>query len=394
MQTQKPVAVVGSGPAGLMAAHVIASAGHRVQIFEKRSSPGRKILVAGSSGLNVTFDSPLPEFVKNFQGPSSEWKEILNRFPPQAWLDFIHRLGLKTFRGTSNRYFVTEMKGAGLLRAWVDLLKKQGVQFFFNQECLDFSVGQEGVELQWGEGKGIFSAVCFCLGGGSWEPKEKPLRWPRIFMAKNIGFTEFYSANSGFKVDWPLAFLKEAEGLPLKSIVFHSKKGSRPGEIVITQYGVEGTPIYALGEVGEVWIDLKPGLTETSILGKLNASKENLSPLRRVKKYLNLSPAALALLFHCTPPKVLNDLEVLVERIKRFPLILRERQSLDEAISSSGGVAWSELNSSLMLRQFPGIFVAGEMLDWHAPTGGFLIQGCVSQGYYAGTGILKYLENT
>jgi uncharacterized flavoprotein (TIGR03862 family) len=390
----KPVAIIGSGPAGLMAAHVLASAGYAVKIFEKRPGAGRKILIAGSSGLNISFDSPLDEFIQNYQGPRSQWERILKKFPPQAWLSFVESLGLETFRGTSRRYFVKGMKGSGLLRSWVESLKKKGVEFFFLHECIDFDATRDGVCLTFENGEQIFSAVCFCLGGGSWEKEEKPLRWPTLFKKKNLRFKEFSSANSGFKVEWTQAFLKEAEGLPLKGVVFHSKKGSRAGELVVTSYGLEGTPIYTIGESGNAWIDLKPSFNEKQILEKLSSSKENLSPLRRVKKYLNLSPGAFALVFHFSPKEEIGDLKRLIARIKRFPIQLGERQPLEEAISSSGGLEWIEVDQSMMLKSFPGVFAAGEMLDWHAPTGGFLIQGCVSQGYVAGMGMVEFLRKS
>ncbi len=396
-----PVAIVGSGPAGLMVAHQLASAGYSVQLFEKRSGLGRKILIAGSSGLNISYEGSFEESLACYQGQSNQmnsmnqkdqWNRILSQFTPRDWLDFVEKLGLETFRGTSRRYFIRGLKGSSLLSKWTDSLKNQGVQLILNQECTGFEVSGSGVSLSFGDRVQDFSAVCFCLGGGSWEPKEIPLRWPRLFTSKNLAFREFYSSNAGFKVDWSEAFLAEAEGLPLKSIVLHSKRGSRAGEVMITRYGLEGTPVYALTESGEVYFDLKPSLSEVEILTKLKNTRENLSPLRRVKKNLNLSPAALALIFHYCSPDIQGDLQKLVSRIKRFPVILRDRQPLVEAISSAGGLNWNELDSAMMIHRFPGVFAAGEMLDWDAPTGGFLIQGCVSQGYLAAKGIVSFLE--
>lgn len=392
LKKNQKVAVIGSGPAGLMAASVISKAGFTVHVYEKKPGLGRKILIAGSSGLNVSFDAPLDEFLKNYSGPKAQWSKILNRFPPQEWLRFIHSLGLETFRGTSKRYFVRGMKGSSLLKKWIELLKSRGVEFYLNQECLDFSIQQDQVAVQFADGVQQYSALCFCLGGGSWEGAEKPLRWPAIFQSKKIRFKDFSSANSGFKVDWPQEFLKEAEGLPLKGIVLTTSKGSRAGELVVTQYGLEGTPIYALGEVGPARLDLKPSLTENQIFQQLSAFKENLSPIRRVKKSLGLSPAALGLIFHLSSPEVLKDLRKLIQQIKNFPILLKARQPLEESISSSGGLAWDELDENLMLKKFPGVFAAGEMLDWDAPTGGFLIQGCVSQGCLVGNSIIHFIS--
>lgn len=400
MKTQDPsVAIVGSGPAGLMAAFEVARAGIQAHVYEKRPGPGRKLLIAGSSGLNVTFDAPIDEFIAKYRGPKSGalelWKRFLTDFSPQDWLGFIEALGLETFLGTSRRYFVREMKASGLLKAWVEHLKSLGVEFHFNEEVQNFSTDPEthAVTLELKTQAASFSAVCFCLGGGSWEKNEDPLRWPPFFIRKGIRLEPFRASNCGFKVDWPKALLKEAEGLPLKGIKLFTTLGEREGELVITNYGLEGTPIYAIGIEGAAWIDLKPSLSEKEILKKVDRPGENLSPMRRIKRHLNLGPAQLALLYHLTPPEERSSLQALISRMKRLPIDLKDRQPLSEAISSSGGISWEEVNPQLMLKNHPGIFVAGEMLDWDAPTGGFLIQGCVSQGAFAGRAMVQALKS-
>jgi predicted flavoprotein YhiN len=233
------------------------------------------------------------------------------------------------------------------------------------------------------------------LGGASYEPTENPLHWPKIFTTKAIPFTPFTPSNVGYEVGWTPAFLKEAEGLPLKDIVLTTHKGKRQGELVITRYGIEGTPVYFVGTPGPALIDLKPGLTAEAVLGKLKAVKENLSPNRRIKKQLGLSPAAQALVFHLMPRAILEDRSLiqLAHTIKAFPIELLSPRPLEEAISSKGGVSMKALDERLMLKKYPGIFLAGEMLDWDAPTGGFLIQGCVTQGFCAGLGINHYLKS-
>jgi uncharacterized flavoprotein (TIGR03862 family) len=393
--SELPVVIVGTGPAGLMAAHAVAARGHRVVILEKRKGSGRKLLVAGSSGLNITYDAPLREFVKNYSAPSGRMEAVLQAFSPDSWLKFIASLGVGTFKGTSRRYFVDGMKASVLLRSWCAAIEQMGGSFLHQRELTDFHTdpGTGAVCLKLGNGEEVLGkAACLTLGGGSWEKEEKPLRWPEIFRRKGLGIRDFQASNCGFQVEWPPALLKEAEGQAVKNVILRSSRGSRSGELVITRYGIEGTPVYFAGEVGTVHLDLKPDLTAESIRAKLLSSKENLSPVRRVKKNLNLSDAALALIFHLTPKAILGDLELLIHRLKEFPLELKARQPLEEAISSSGGVAWQELTDSFMLKKHPGIFLAGEMIDWDAPTGGFLIQGCVSQGYAAGQGLLKYLE--
>ena len=379
------VAIIGSGPAGLMAASVISRAGYSVTIFEKKSGPGKKLLIAGSSGLNITYDSPIKEFAENYKG-QADFVKLLEAFAPENWLEFIHSLGIETFKGTSRRYFVEGMKASALLKAWTDSLKKNGVEILFQQECSDYQVVRSGetseIQLTFASGKSwTGSAVCFALGGGSYEPTETPLRWPEIFKRRGLNFIPFESSNVGFQVDWPEKLIQEVEGQPLKNIILSSSKGTRSGDAVITRYGIEGTPVYFAGVLGTVHIDLKPDLSVKQVLEKLEAVKENMSSIRRAKKTLKLCPAALALLFHLAPDKL--DLPRFAALIKNFPLTLKAKQPLTEAISSSGGLDFQDLG--------PGVFAAGEMLNWDAPTGGFWIQGCVSQGFVAGQEIVKYL---
>ena len=408
----KSVAVIGSGPAALMAADVVSRAGHQVTVFEKKKGPGRKLLIAGSSGLNITNSLPMADFLKNYTGPPRFWKSLLEDFSPKDWIQFIENLGLSTFEGTSGRYFVKEMKASKLLRSWVGSLTERGVKFLYGFEWNEFSykagqsLGQSSgqspgqtlgpaLELSFKPGLESFSefnAICFCLGGGSYEPNEVPLRWPDGFISKNIGFDPFIPSNVGYQVEWSQAFLKECEGQPLKNVRLTSAKGSRLGDVVVTQYGLEGTPVYFVGQPGTVKIDLKPDLSLEQILAKCRTVKENLSPMRRIKKQLSLCPAALGLLFHFTPKDVAADLSRLVLHLKSFPIQFLESQSLEEAISSAGGLHMDEFTEDLMLIKYPGVFAAGEMLNWDAPTGGFLIQGCVSQGYRAGHGILRFLK--
>lgn len=386
--------VVGSGPAGLMVADIVSQAGFRVTVIEKKQGPGKKLLIAGSSGLNITFDHPAATFHQFYTTSPSHFKKLFQSFSPQDWLKFINNLGIKTFCGTSRRYFVTGLKASPLLKVWIKKLKKQDVDFFYRTEVLDFEPGPNTKYiLHLGDKKTLeTNAICFCLGGASYEPLEQPLRWPTFFKNKGLGFVEFAAANVGYETNWPPEFLKEAEGRPLKNIVFTTQKGSLKGDLVVTHYGLEGTPIYTLGCEGMAFIDLKPDLSGENILKKLESAKEKLSPLRRAKKILNLGDNAHALLFHLGAQEAKKSLTTLATIIKKFPVSLLKKRPLDEAISSSGGLSFAELNETLMLKKHPGVFAAGEMLDWSAPTGGFLIQACASQGFLAGQGIVAYLK--
>ncbi|NDD93249.1 hypothetical protein EBZ37_14360, partial [bacterium] len=367
---------------------------------------------------------PPEEFASHYLAPHDSdgvgplpWRSILKALSPQGWLSFIEeKLGIGTFEGTSGRYFVEEMKASKLLQAWTQRLARQGVIFHFDRELLDFTPEIKApstagkIRLKFLNTEDVIvDAALLALGGASYEPNEAPMRWIRIFREKNIDFFDFEPSNVGYSVAWKAAFLKEAEGKPLKSIVLHRPREtlpqsaptlSRAGELIVTKYGLEGTPIYQLGSPGKAWLDLKPNLTEAQILERLERVRENLSPLRRAKKQLALCDAALALLFHHAPTGGGRDhdparegsanqkIRDLARLIKRFPLELGAPQPLTESISSRGGVALTELTPQLELKKIPRVFLAGEMLDWDTCTGGFLIQGCVSQGAWAANAIL------
>jgi uncharacterized flavoprotein (TIGR03862 family) len=385
------VAIVGTGPAGLMAAARLAGrSGIAVDVYERRAGFGRKLLVAGSSGLNISHHLPLDAFASHYAGGSPGfWRGLLGEFGPAEWIAFIEKeLGLETFKGTSNRYFVREMKASGLLAAWRKRLESGGVRMHGQHELTDFARASDGTfRLRFGDREARADRVVFAMGGGSWE--DAPPGWPETFRAKGIAVAPFAPANVGYAVDWSAPFLAEAEGKPLKKIRFGNRRGEKDGELVVTRYGLEGTPVYFLGEPGPAWIDLKPDLTEAQVLARLESVRENLAPIRRAKQKLELCEAALALLFHGLPESDRRDLRTLVARVKRFPIALREPRPLAESISSTGGVAMEEVDDSLALRKFPGAYAAGEMLAWHAPTGGFLIQAAVSMGARIGDAIAR-----
>ena len=416
----KNIAVIGTGPAGLMAASVLLKKGLNVSVFERRPSPGRKLLIAGSSGLNITHAAEPPAFIDHYRvrgGRSNEHAQLqrqclekaLSTFTVKDWLGFIQELGHETYLGTSRRYFLKEMKSSQFLKSWTTALEEQGAKFVLDTPILDFEVDPKSGKIILHRGYLIaattaslcgpvaaaatYDAVLFALGGASYE--DEALQWPHMFTKKQIGFTPFAATNTGFALDLPTAFFAEAEGLPLKNIVFTSAEGSMRGDCVFTKYGIEGTPIYTFGCVGVAHLDLKPDWSVEHILERLQGVKENLSPIRRVKKTLNLGDAALALLFHSNGTKNQSDLAWWADRIKAWPIALTAPRPLSEAISSDGGVQLEELDLTsypFMLKRFPGVFLAGEMLDWDAPTGGFWIQGCVSQGATAANGVVKFLE--
>jgi uncharacterized flavoprotein (TIGR03862 family) len=390
LPSPRKIAIVGSGPCGLMAAtEILSRPGAEVHLFERRPGLGRKLLVAGSSGLNISNGLPPAEFAREYRGWNLEfWSSLLGEFGPADWIRFIEKeLGLETFLGTSDRYFVREMKASGLLKRWTNRLQETGAIFRTGHELSDFRAVEEGgYRLRLATPNGAveehFDRIVFALGGGSWE--DEPPAWPEILKKQGVAVADFSPSNVGYEVRWSEEFLREAEGKPLKKIRFENARGRKDGELVITKYGLEGTPIYYYGEPGPAYIDLKPDLTLEQILERLERVKENLAPIRRVKQKLELGEASLALLFHETPPEIRADLRRLAERVKRFPVSLVRPRPLSEAISSRGGVLLSEIETTLELRRFPGVYCGGEMLDWDAPTGGFLIQAAVAMGYRIG----------
>jgi uncharacterized flavoprotein (TIGR03862 family) len=386
---RKKIAIIGTGPAGLMVASFLAGSDCAVHVFEKNKGAGRKLLIAGGSGLNISNLLPLLKFAQQYEGAGIDWPRLLQAFSPADWLGFIHRLGLETFEGTSGRYFVREMKASGLLRAWLTTLESQGVIFHYDAEWQGLARNEDGtLNIEFSAGmKGSFDAVVLAMGGASWLATGDELRWPKILAELGLKLTPFRAANCGFEVKWKPEFLAEAKQQPLKNVFFSSTRGGKKGDLLVTGYGIEGTPIYACGETGPCSIDLKPDLTEMQLIERLSSAKENLSPMRRMKQTLNLSPVALALLYHHAPGKLPSDMTLLVKMIKAFPLELGPPRPLSEAISSAGGLALTEIDEDFQLRRLPGVYAVGEMLDWSAPTGGFLIQACVSQGCVAARAI-------
>ncbi len=406
--TRRRIAVIGSGPAGLMAATRAMASGAEVHLFEKRKGLGRKLLIAGSSGLNVSHDAPIDEFLEFYRmrDPDSfrRLAPLIRNYPAPAWLEFIRSLGHEVFSGTSRRWFVREMKASGLLSSWTAALEKDGARIHTDRELVDFQV-RGRVEVSFrrpSESLKIpepyaetasppltesFDAVVLALGGGSWESSAP--RWPELLQGKGIVVRDFRPSNVGYEVNFSEALIKEAEGKPIKNCTLRTRLGEKQGELVITRYGLEGTPVYFVGCTGEAWLDLKPGVSAEALSRQLaRPLRENLSPLRRLKKLGGLSDATLALVFHGIPSEkraeVHGNLQQLVAHLKRFPVRLERPRPLEEAISSSGGVTWDELDDQLMLKKFPGVFLAGEMIDWDAPTGGFLIQASIATGFHAG----------
>jgi len=387
------VLVIGGGPAGLRAAELTSAAGFQTILVDRMPSVGRKFLIAGKGGLNLTHSEPLERFVTRY-GDEARWRALLAEFFPDDLRAWAEGLGVETFVGTSGRVFPTTKQAAPLLRRWIARLKQQGVEFRLRHEWtgLDLRDGWEA-SFRTSKGDGILHArtVVLALGGGSWPQTGSNGAWTFILGQAGVAVSPLAPANCGYEVDWPDSFLSEAEGRPLKNIVANAGTESVAGEVLVTRYGVEGGALYQLGralramEKPALLIDLKPAFTAQQLVAKLNGAPA--VTLDAAAKAWKLSPAAKALLALCPVPSA-NALATLA---KGFPLALRGPRPLDEAISSAGGVAWTELDDSLMLRRLPGVFCAGEMIDWEAPTGGYLLQGCFATGTRAARGVAAFL---
>ena len=386
------VAVIGGGPAGLRAAEVAAERGAEVTLFEAKPSVGRKLLVAGRGGLNITHGEEAERFAGRYTGPGQPggfWRRALAGFSPEDLRAWAAGLGIETFEQRTGRVYPREMKAAPLLRRWVERLKSLGVKFKTKHRWIGLSPGTPH-ELRFScEGESLnftADAVVLALGGASWPVTGSAGGWTYILEDLGIKVAPLVPANCGWETDWSPALLAAAEGLPLKNIAARAGGIEAKGELMITAYGLEGGAIYQLGaalrsmsEPG-IEIDLKPSFSFDELHRKMESARGDL--LERCRERWKLSTAAAALLTEIAPPG--SSLEILAELAKACPVRLKQPRPIEEAISSAGGVCWDEIDEHLMLRKFPRVFVAGEMIDWEAPTGGYLMQGCFATGGIAG----------
>lgn len=393
------VLVIGGGPAGLRAAELVSAAGWRTILADHKPSVGRKFLVAGRGGLNLTHSEPLENFPSRYGTENDRWRELLHDFSPENLRTWTMDIGVETFVGTSKRVFPVSKQAAPLLRRWIARLKKQRVDFRMRHELKNFQKTGHGWKILFstpdGESTVEARAVIFALGGASWPETGSDGHWVKLFSNKNIAVTPLAPTNCGYEVDWPEIFLSKVEGQPLKNIVVITDGKSIAGELLVTKYGLEGGALYQLDRKlramsqPEIVLDLKPSFTTDQLATKISSVKENF--LKKAAAAWRLSPVALALLETRQPFESAGALAALV---KSFPLPLRGPRPIEEAISSTGGVAWSELDDRLMLKKFPGLFCAGEMIDWDAPTGGYLLQGCFSTATRAARGVLNLLSSS
>ena len=395
MLQQHRVAVIGGGPAGLMAAEVIAAAGLQVSLFERMPSLGRKLLMAGRGGLNITHSEPLDRFTARY-GAASRWMApLLNDFPPSALIAWCEGLGQPTFTGSSGRIFPRAMKASPLLRAWIARLENSGVRLVTRAEWTGWN---EDGALSFRDGSHhVADAVVLALGGASWPRLGADGGWTALL--PDIEVAPLRPANCGFKVDWSEHFRLRHAGAPLKSIAISFRGQTVRSEAMITAEGIEGGAIYALAApiretiaqegFALLYIDLRPDLPAAEVSRRLDEARRGASLANFLRKRLGLAPVAVGLVQEALHA---GHAASLAELVKAVPLRLTAPFSLSRAISTAGGIVRGELDERLMLRRRPGLFAAGEMLDWEAPTGGYLLQGCLATGAAAGRGVLDWLR--
>ncbi|WP_430241432.1 TIGR03862 family flavoprotein [Neorhizobium sp. DAR64861/K0K2] len=398
----KQVAIIGGGPAGLMAAEHLSAAGFSVTVYEAMPTFGRKFLLAGKSGLNITHAEDFAWFAGRFGSSSSRMRPALDAFTPSDVRAWAQELGTETFVGTSGRVFPVAMKASPLLRAWLSRLDKQGVVLKTRHRWTGF----EGGGYRFGTPNGELlirpDAVILALGGASWPRLGSDAAWVPWLKAEGIAISEFQAANCGFDVAWSDMFVERFAGAPLKSVSTRSDAGTYQGEFVISKHGIEGSLVYAHSTVlrelinrdgqAVLDVDLMPGRSVERLVRDLSRQDVKASFSNRLRKGAGLDGVKAALLRELIPDVNRMPPEDLARAIKALSILLLRPRPIAEAISSAGGIAWDELDGGFMLARRPGLFAAGEMLDWEAPTGGYLLTACFATGLAAARGVEAYLK--
>ena len=384
---EAPIIIIGAGPAGLMAAQRLAESGKTVHIYEQNKAAARKFLVAGHGGFNLTHSEEITSFVEKYD--KYQIREIVSYFDNNKTINWLNDIGIETYVGTSGKIFPSKgIKPIEVLQAWLGHLEKLQVKFFYGYTFIDF-LDNEAILIQDNcRIKQKFSKLILALGGGSWKKTGSDAKWIDILTNKNIAIIPLASANSGYET---MKNFADLEGQTLKNIKVSFNETEKKGELVFTTYGLEGSAIYFMNRFTRSYsfplrlsIDLKPTLGLDEIFNKLKLSK-NIS--KALKEKLNINSTSLALLKKLDK-EIFTDPNLLAKNIKSYPIEVTAFRPIDEVISTSGGVSFEALNSNLSLKAFPNVYTIGEMVDWEAPTGGYLLQACFSMGYYCAEKIL------
>ncbi len=420
---QRSVAIVGGGPAGLMAAEVLAAAGASVDLFDAMPSVGRKFLLAGKGGLNLTHNEDFEDFAARYAERRSEIEPMLRPFGAAHLRAWALALGVNTFVGSSGRVFPVDMKAAPLLRAWLHRLRTAGVRFHMRHRWAGWGPAEGGRQsMRFDAPSGAivkpFDAVVLALGGGSWSRLGSDGAWVPLLAERGVDVAPLQPSNCGFDAGrsatdgdltsgWTEHFRSRFAGHPMKTVALSIRAPDgtlveRAGEFVVTEGGVEGSLVYAFSAIAReqiaanghvlVHIDLLPGRSAEFVQAEVARARGPRSLATHLKSRLGIDGVKAALLYELLPPEVIADAARLAAAIKHLPLPLLAARPLDEAISSAGGVCFEALDEGLMLCAVPGVFCAGEMLDWEAPTGGYLLTACFASGVAAANGVVKHLS--
>ena len=415
-QTPTPrVAVIGGGPAGLMAAEAMAGAGLSVDVFDGMPSVGRKFLLAGRGGLNLTHSEPTERLLSRFVERQPELQPMVQALDGPALRTWAETLGIGTFVGTSGRVFPTDMKAAPLLRAWLHRLREQGVRFHMRHRWLGWAEdGALRFASPTGEHNLPFDATVLALGGASWARLGSDGAWVPLLQARGIDIATLKSANCGFdaaptgadRTGWSSHLIERFAGQPFKPAALsvtdvNGQAHRQQGEFVLTATGIEGSLVYAMSSrirdlierdgKATVHVDLLPGHPAEQVLAEVTRPRGPRSLSTHLKSRLNLQGLKMAMLHELLSAEQLADAKVLAGFIKALPITLAAARPIDEAISTAGGVRFEALDAKLMATHAPGLFVAGEMLDWDAPTGGYLLTASMASGRWAGLGVAEWL---
>ena len=402
------VAVIGGGPAGLFAAEHLRAAGLQVDLYEAKGSPGRKFLIAGKGGLNLTHSEPRPQFDARYRERQAEVGHWLDGFDADALRRWAQALGVETYVGSSGRVFPVDRKAAPLLRGWVRRLKEQGVRFHVQHRWSGWHEdGTLRLETPAGTVSVSADATVLALGGGSWPQLGSDGSWAGILAARGVDIAPLQPANCGFDIDWSDHFRQRHAGSPLKPVVAHwidpqGHPRQLQGECIASDYGIEGSLVYALAAdlrdillrdgTAELQLDLVPGREPERLHADLARPRKGRSFGEHLRRAAGLDAAKAALVFEVLGKDAGQDLERVVRTLKRLPLSLQRPRPMAETISTAGGVRLEALTADLMLLALPGVFCAGEMLDWEAPTGGYLLTACYASGQRAAEGVIRQLR--
>jgi hypothetical protein len=400
------IAIIGAGPAGLMAAQVLSDAGYTPTVFDAMGSVGRKFLRAGRGGLNLTHDEDFTLFASRYFEAQPFLQPALEIFSPNDMRLWAQSLGFETFVGSSGKVYPLNKKASPLLRAWLHQLGANNTQFKMKHRWVGWSKDVWQFETPDGLMDYSFDAVILALGGASWPRLGSTGAWTTILKDKGLSIAPLKPANMGFNVTWTEVFKEKFSGTPLKNVVLsftdiNGKPQSKLGELLVSHYGVEGSLIYTYSKFMRekieqkapftVYLDLFPHRSESKLKQQLSG-KQGKQSLSTFWKRLGLAGVKASLLREVLAKELLMESELVAKTLKKFPLTLESYRPIEEAISTAGGLGFENLDQGLMLKDFPGVFCVGEMLDWEAPTGGYLLTGVMGQGKQAAKGLLKLLQ--